>query len=89
MAKDERHPRKHSAPKRAAVGGRGVNQLVRDLYRPAHFAYRSLFEASLRTRYDMSALADPFQRLAKDHQVVHDHMVNLLDQRGKPVARFR
>jgi hypothetical protein len=54
LPKDERHPRKHTAP--AGVDGRGVNQLVRDLYPEIHRQYRSLFELSHRTRYDVCEL---------------------------------
>lgn len=57
LSKDERHPRKHTAPAGAASGGRGTNQLVAALF-PAsvNLAYRSLFEASHRTRYDFVQL---------------------------------
>ena len=89
LHKDERHPRKHSAPKGAKVGGRGTNQLVRDLYKPAHFAYRSLMEASHRTRYDMGLLTTPHARLLADHKVVYDHMTIVLTGQGRPQAKFR
>src|SRR4051794_23850879 len=56
LAKDERHPRKHPAPAGAANGGRGVNQLVRDVYGQIHTQYMSLFEMSRRTRYDMAQM---------------------------------
>lgn len=56
LAKDERHPRKHTAPPGAANAGRGVNQLVRDLYPGIHTQYMSLFEMSRRTRYDLNQL---------------------------------
>ncbi len=57
LRKDERHPRKHTAPPGAGSGGRGTNQLVAALF-PSHvnLAYRSLFEASHRTRYDFQQL---------------------------------
>ena len=42
LLKDERHPRKHTAPAGAGNGGRGTNQLVRDLYPSIHVQYRSL-----------------------------------------------
>ncbi len=57
LPKDERHPRKHNSYGGPGTGGRGTNQLVRDLYPPpVHLANRSLFEASLRTRYDFAQL---------------------------------
>ncbi len=88
LPKDESHPRKHSGPKNAKVGGRGTNQLVRDLYPPAHFAYRSLMEASHRTRYDMQALDRPHARLLADHKVVHDHLLGVLRSRGLTFPAF-
>lgn len=57
LVKDERHPRKHSAPQGAQHGGRGVNQLVASLYQPIEVAYKSLFELSHRTRYDHDRLS--------------------------------
>jgi hypothetical protein len=56
LPKDERHPRKHTAPAGHANGGRGVNQLVRDLYPTIHVQYISMFEISRRTRYDVDKL---------------------------------
>ena len=53
LAKDERNPRKHSG---VGLGSRGTNQLVQALYPQIHVQYRSLFEASLRTRYDIARL---------------------------------
>lgn len=53
LPKDERHPRKHSDP---TVGSRGVNQLVAQIYPQISVQYRSLFEMSHRTRYDMHQL---------------------------------
>lgn len=58
LPKDERHPRKHTAPPGAANGGRGASQLVRDLYPAIHVQYRSLFEMSRRTRYDFEQMKD-------------------------------
>lgn len=89
LPKDERHPRKHSAPASARVGGRGVSQLVRDLYGPAHFAYRSLFEASYRTRYDMNVLVSPYTRLMADHQIVHDQMRRVFKAQGVVLPSIR
>jgi len=56
VSKDERHPRKHSAKAGEEHGGRGTNQMVRDLYPEIHEQYRSLCEMSHRTRYDMDQL---------------------------------
>jgi hypothetical protein len=56
LPKDERHPRKHTAPAGEDTGGRGTNQLVRDLFPEIHVQYRSLMEASHRTRYDFEQL---------------------------------
>lgn len=59
LAKDERHPRKHTMPAGAAHGGRGTNQLVNALFPedPA-LAYASLFEMGRRTRYDHNQLGE-------------------------------
>ena len=54
LAKDERHPRKHTSP--GGEDGRGLNQLVRDVYPEIHTRYRSLFELGHRTRYDVQQL---------------------------------
>jgi hypothetical protein len=63
LAKDERHPRKHSSPGRDGDGGRGTNQLVREFFPgPIHRQYRDLYEASRRTRYDHRALGSPYAR---------------------------
>jgi hypothetical protein len=53
LPKDERNPRKHSG---VDVGSRGTNQLVRALYPEINTQYRSLYEASRRTRYDIAQL---------------------------------
>jgi len=53
LTKDERNPRKHSG---VEVGNRGTNQLVRAMYPEIHVQYRSLYEASWRTRYDIAQL---------------------------------
>jgi hypothetical protein len=88
LPKDERHPRKNSAPRNAKVGGRGTNQLVRVQDRPAHFAYMSLMEASHRTRYGMKALVSPHARLLADHKVVHDHRCGVLAGQGLALPTF-
>lgn len=77
LAKDERHPRKHTGGPGAQVGGRGTNQIVAALF-PAnvHEAYRSLHDLSRRTRYDMDRLQGPFPPylLAKmQFEVVRKH----------------
>ena len=57
LPRDERHPRKHTAPPGPESGGRGTNQLVAALFPDEiNVAYRSLFEASHRTRYDFQQL---------------------------------
>lgn len=63
VPKDERHPRKHTAPAGPSNGGRGTNQMVRDLYPSIHVAYRSLFEMGRRTRYDINTLGPQAYKL--------------------------
>lgn len=58
LSKDERHPRKHVAPKGADAGGRGTNQLVAATLPSINKEYRSLYDASRRTRYDFFKLGD-------------------------------
>lgn len=71
LPKDERHPRKHTRP--AGQDGRGVNQLVRDLYPEIHLQYRSLFELAHRTRYDVVELGPMTTTMArKQWQDVRD-----------------
>ena len=53
LGKDERNPRKHSG---VEPGSRGTNQLVKALYPEISTSYRSLYEASRRTRYDIAQL---------------------------------
>ena len=72
LYKDERHPRKHSAPRGAQYGGRGVNQLVRDLYEPIHVDYISLFELSMRTRYESKLITDIYERTHEQWEVVRN-----------------
>jgi hypothetical protein len=57
LVRDERHPRKHTMPPGSGNGGRGTNQLVSALYPGIEVQFRSLFEMSLRTRYDWNKLA--------------------------------
>lgn len=55
VCKDERHPRKHTSiePRQ-----RGVHQMIAELYPSIAVSYRSLFEMSLRTRYDHEQLGE-------------------------------
>lgn len=63
LAKDERHPRKHTAPADGSAG-RGTNQLVNALFSSdAAEAYASLFEMGRRTRYDVTKLGDGTYKL--------------------------
>lgn len=57
LPRDERHPRKHTAPAGEGSGGRGTSQLVTAMYPNISLAYRSLFEFSHRTRYDLQTLS--------------------------------
>lgn len=57
LRRDERHPRKHTAPAGEDTGGRGTSQLVAALYPNISHAYRSLFDFSHRTRYDVQVLS--------------------------------
>lgn len=60
LPRDERHPRKHTAPPGAGTGGRGTNQLVQSRFpRDVGVAFMSLFEAGRRTRYDWKQLGSP------------------------------
>ncbi len=77
--KDERHPRKHTAPSGIVNGGRGTNQMVRDLYPTIHVAYISLFEMGRRTRYDVSELGGPvaYKLLLLQFNSVKDFCISL------------
>lgn len=78
LPKDERHPRKHTAPSGAENGGRGVNQLVRDLYPGIELSYKSLFDASRRTRYDLDKLGPmAVPMLKRQHRDVREFCVAL------------
>ncbi|GMA24686.1 hypothetical protein GCM10025864_24450 [Luteimicrobium album] len=80
LVKDERHPRKHTSYGGNGTGGRGTNQLVRDKMPPAiNLAYRSLFEASLRTRYDFEKLGASYADFRAQYETVSTHckMLNL------------
>lgn len=81
LPRDERHPRKHTSP--PGVDGRGVNQLVRDLYPGIHDEYISLFDMSRRTRYDYDELSKSlsseavWQLLLGQYQSVRKHCNSL------------
>lgn len=80
LSKDERHPRKHNSYGGDGTGGRGTNQIVRDIFpRQVHLAYRSLFEASTRTRYDFVELGQPYARFRAQRDLVATHcqMLNM------------
>jgi len=83
LLKDERHPRKHTAPAGQANAGRGVNQLVRDLYGGIQVSYISLFELSRRTRYDVHQLGGltVWPLLKRQHHDVETFCVNLNNTR--------
>lgn len=86
LPKDERHPRKHSAP--AGDDYRGVNQLVRDVFPEINLEYRSLFELSYRTRYDVHRLGPMAVPLAqKQWQQVRDFCVGR--NQGRPALPSR
>lgn len=79
LARDERHPRKHTAPPGVGHGGRGTNQLVNALFPdPIAVAYASLFEAGRRTRYDLQKLDVATYRLLEfQYRTVEDHCIHL------------
>lgn len=80
LSKDERHPRKHNSYGGEGTGGRGTNQLVRDVLAPVHRSYRSLNEASQRARYDFKTWGDfPLARLREQYEEVERYclMLNL------------
>jgi hypothetical protein len=71
LVKDERHPRKHSAPGTPGNNGRGRNQLVAAVFSVISADYRSLFEMSHRTRYDVAQLEPGgTDRLREQHRRV-------------------
>lgn len=53
LCKEERNPKKHSG---VVVNSRGTNQLVLAKYPQINLQYRSLYEGSRRTRYDIAQL---------------------------------
>ena len=78
LPKDERHPRKHTSPGGPGHGGRGLNQLVRDVYPSIHQQYMSLFDMSRRTRYDFEQLgAGTYPLLVLQWKDVERHCVAL------------
>lgn len=89
LARDERHPRKHTMPSGAGGGGRGTNQLVAAHYPLISVQYRSLLEMSWRTRYDWEKLAGGMSDeqlwtlLKRQFKDVRDHCQNLNGTRPK------
>lgn len=81
LGKDERHPRKHTGGPGEEQGGRGTNQIVADLYPEISIAYRSLYDLSRRTRYDLRMLGGgplPAYALAKlQFRTVAEHCTKL------------
>lgn len=80
LSKDERHPRKHNSYGGEGTGGRGTNQLVRDVLSSIHRQYRSLAEASQRARYDFQAWGDfPMSRIRGHYEDVERYcrMLNM------------
>lgn len=83
LPKDEKHPRKHSASAAPGNGGRGRNQLVAAEMRPINKEYRSLHEASRRSRYDMETLdAQAYERLMDQYRVIEKYVAMQLLVRG-------
>ncbi|MGV8979184.1 MAG: hypothetical protein ACOH17_14185 [Cellulomonas sp.] len=74
LAKDERHPRKHTGGPGEGRGGRGTNSLVADLYvDDVSVAYRSLYDLSRRTRYDFKQLGEPWPLMMMQYKTVEAH----------------
>jgi len=87
LAKDERHPRKHSANATPGNGGRGRNQLVQALLKPVRKEYRSLEEASRRSRYDMEVLdPDAYGRLVEQYKRFEQCVRMMMMTQGTPAA---
>lgn len=83
LAKDERHPRKHTSPRGSGSGGRGTNQIVNAIFPEAVAeAYASLFEAGRRTRYDIVLLGpDAYKLLCLQYETVRRHCALLNESR--------
>jgi hypothetical protein len=78
LAKDERHPRKHTGGPGPGRGGRGTNLLVTDLYdEDLNVAYRSLYDLSRRTRYDYHQLGEPWPLMMLQYKTVEAHCCRL------------
>lgn len=75
LARDERHPRKHTSPPGVAHGGRGTNQLVNALFPDSvSLAFASLFEMGRRSRYDFNKLGPgAYKLLEMQYEVVVRH----------------
>jgi uncharacterized protein (UPF0332 family) len=87
LSKDERHPRKHSANANAGNGGRGRNQLVQALLNPVRKEYRSLEEASRRSRYDMEVLGpDAYDKLLDQYKRLEQCVRMMMIAQGAPAA---
>jgi hypothetical protein len=87
LHKDERHPRKHSANAATGNGGRGRNQLVQALLKPVRKEYRSLEEASRRSRYDMEVLGpDAYDRLVDQYKRVEQCVRMMMMTQGTGAA---
>lgn len=87
LPKDERHPRKHSANSNSGNGGRGRNQLVQALLSSVRKEYRSLEEASRRSRYDMEVLgADAYDKLHDQYQRLDQCVRMMMIAQGSPAA---
>lgn len=81
LPKDERHPRKHTAPPSEA--GRGTNQLVRDQFPEINVAYRSLVEFGHKSRYDVLNLDDrTIPLLTMQWKLIKDYCEGL--NQGRP-----
>lgn len=89
LSRDERHPRKHTAPAGPENGGRGTSQLVAALYPSISHSYRSLFDFSHRTRYDVQVLSqglgedELWKLLFAQYKSVRQHCESLNKTRDK------
>lgn len=79
LARDERHPRKHTSPPGSGMGGRGTNQLVNAAFpHDVAEAYSSLFEMGRRSRYDVQKLGPSAYRLLElQYRTVFDYCAGI------------